>query len=481
MKGNNQAKDNQMALQALGSGPISMGNIRNEFGQTGSVSLGSYRAQDSNYGGTILPTFDYNIPKTGQIKISDFYSKRKGIIIDLYSGGTEYSTNARSRFTNKVGAFVSGGGQLPASSSGSRVYIIINKTLGDSNRLGSCVSGIWETGTDLYVYVNSSGAVFGAGGKGGDSGGGNNPGLAAESGTSAVIMQYPATFVNNGYLQTGFGGGGGGGGVFDNPDKNGNDPVNTGGGGGGGAGLPAGGGGAGGTGAGGGGSNGSAGSPGNIYNGGGGGAGGNTRQAGSSRGGNGGYGGGMSFFFASNGENGQNGNLGAGGGGSAAGNAFALYRVDSSIAINYSGNGALAGNYNFYYVTGINANNFEYPGGTVGQEYLYCGYGYNRYPCPGACGNPFNAYWSPEVFANGGSGKNLSFFILKQPRITSSGNATYERFGYGYRATSFYCTWNYMYTLVIARSGYGYNINDTLSVSWDGRTFVFKPSGIGVA
>ena len=72
-----------MAIKSSGTS-LSFSEIRTEFGpnvgSTG-VSLGRYRNSDSNFrfknvgSLTDLP-LDEGIPKTGQIKVSDFYTKK---------------------------------------------------------------------------------------------------------------------------------------------------------------------------------------------------------------------------------------------------------------------------------------------------------------------------------------------------------------------------------------------------------------------
>ena len=88
-----------MAIKASGTS-LSFSEIRTEFGanvgSTG-VSLGRYRNSDSNFrfknvgSLTDLP-LDEGIPKTGQIKVSDFYTKKLNIIVDYDDGdkGTSF-------------------------------------------------------------------------------------------------------------------------------------------------------------------------------------------------------------------------------------------------------------------------------------------------------------------------------------------------------------------------------------------------------
>mgnify|MGYP003335553806 CR=1 FL=1 len=81
-----------MALQALGN-PISASQIRSEFGATSgtSVSFGAYRVSQTVSGLTDMP-LDAGIPKSGQIKFSDFYSKRLNVVVDETQPVVEFTS-----------------------------------------------------------------------------------------------------------------------------------------------------------------------------------------------------------------------------------------------------------------------------------------------------------------------------------------------------------------------------------------------------
>lgn len=444
------------------SGTISFSQIAAEFGTPPGKNTGAYRVYQSI--GGINWRLDDGVPIAGSISFSQLREKTANVVIDYPPlAAPEYNITSTNRYSSN-GVVVGGFRGVPASYETKKVYHVIREAIG-----GYFDSGNWDANTLKLQYLINGGELYGAGGNGGNGSDGANPGSPGNPGETAFILRHPCDVINNGYIQAGFGGGGGGGGSYDNPDKNPNDPVNTGGGGGGGAGLPVGAGGAGGTNQGGGGSAGSPGSPASFRIGGGGGGGGNTRQAGGSVGGSGGNGG---PWFASPGGAGQSGNLGVGAGGGPGGNGWGIYRTSSSLNINYSGSGTLQGNFNKNYVSGINANGFQYGGGTVGQEVYFTGYG--GVGGLGPCGEPFAPYFSGEIFASGGSGQQLSFYIYKDYVHTSSGNPIYHPYYYNY-ITGYYCTWNYRYTLYVQRSGFNYQSSDTIYVSWDGRTFVFNP------
>ena len=247
-----------MALQA--SGPISFGNITNEFGIPPNKNLGSYRVSETHGELSNLP-LDSGIPQSGQIRFSNFYNKRLNIIVNLWSGENELRINARQKYNdnnvNVIGKFTG----RPNNSSGKKVIIHVNKFIGSANSGDRAVSALrtggWEEGTTLSVDIGSSGRILGAGGNGGR--GANNVsenGRGAQSGNSGLGLEYPGVTVNvypGAIISCGFGGGGGGGAatatVGATGGKRGSPGVtvqSSGGGGGGGAGWPSGAGGAGG-------------------------------------------------------------------------------------------------------------------------------------------------------------------------------------------------------------------------------------------
>ena len=264
-----------MAIKASGTS-LSFSEIRTEFGpNVGSigVSLGRYRNSDSNFSNknvgslTDLP-LDTGVPKTGQIKVSDFYTKKLNIIVDFYSSGTETRVSASNRYAANGGTKVVGGyTSRPTSPAGKRVIINVNKKIGSEtggNDRCALRTGGWSPQTSsLELEVGSNGKIYGAGGDGGNGGsasGGN--GLNGEAGSSALgVETSKLTKINNlGRIQAGYGGGGGGGGrrrYVKTGKKSGRWNGSTGGGGGAGAGYPNGNGGDSPTGAYGGGSNGS--------------------------------------------------------------------------------------------------------------------------------------------------------------------------------------------------------------------------------
>lgn len=338
-----------MTLQSTGQ--ITFGNIKDEFGLPPSKNFGAYRVSETHGALTNMP-LDSGVPQSGQIKFSDFYGKKLNQVVDFHSGGTEYRKNGRSRYNGKSLVSVIGGfRERPANSSGTKVFIHVNKDIGSekSSNTSRCAlrTGAWDSGTELRVDVGGSGAIYGAGGNGGK-GRVCNGGDSGNNGTSALGVQYNGTTVrveSGGRIQAGYAGGGGGGGGHNDPDKNTQDHACSGGGGGGGAGLPAGNGGPSGDGAFGNGSNGEGGSSGSKTAGGNGGSG---KSGGGSSSGNGG-GGGDPNDGAGGGGNGS-GNV-CSSGGTGKGSNGAAIRKSSGVSFTLSNSGTVAGDSNANDVT----------------------------------------------------------------------------------------------------------------------------------
>jgi hypothetical protein len=315
-----------MALQ--GSGSISFSQIANEFGLPSGRNLGAYRISQSVGTLSNLP-LDSGIPQSGSISFSNFYGKRLNMVTDLFSIPQNSSRRvARNRYNNNFVIVIGGFRSRPSSSSGTKVYINVNKTIGSAkgNRNNVALrTGSWNSDTQLIMVVGPNGSLMGAGGDGGTGNGGSGT-----PGTSGLGIQYTTTIINQGLIFGGRGGGGGGGaGVFKRCGRNqrgckgGQIFFLTGGGGAGGRGFPAGGGGGGGN----------AGSSGTIDSNGSGGAGqfGQGTQAGFS--GTSGAGGAIE-------QSGQSGN--AGGGGSGGQRGYAIV-ISPGAGYSYSGSGTLGG------------------------------------------------------------------------------------------------------------------------------------------
>ena len=250
-----------MTLQSSGS--ISLGQIANEFGYTqGSATrIGDYQhvSVTGNFpqsiGALQFQSIDAqsggSVPTSGQIKFSDFYSTQLQQVVNFWSSGAggfrlvarnRYESNGSISGQNEV-AVVGGYRSRPSDSSGTKVHIHVNQSIGsEANDPDHCAlrtGDQWESGTNLQIDVGGSGRIIGAGGKGGNGPDGPGSGSQGGFGSSALGVQYSNTQLNvssGGLISCGYGGGGGGGGAFDYDHKS-SRPAG-GGKGGGGAGLP---------------------------------------------------------------------------------------------------------------------------------------------------------------------------------------------------------------------------------------------------
>ena len=212
-----------MAIKASGN-PLSFSEIEAEFGQNNDRDLGEYRVSQT-VGALSNQPLDTGIPQSGEIKFSEFYTKRLNVIVDYHTSNANNPDDAKTKyaqandgttgesegFWNVIGGFRN----PPTDTSGTKTRIHVNKTIGSAkgNATHCAVrTGIgWTAGTVLSVEVGSSGLISGAGGDGGAGGNGETPnGGNGTDGTSALGIQYGGTsIINNGSIVAGGGGGGG--------------------------------------------------------------------------------------------------------------------------------------------------------------------------------------------------------------------------------------------------------------------------------
>ena len=207
-----------MALQA--SGTIKYSQIIAEFGTPNNGGLGEYRlGGGENVGSLSNVPLDVGVPVSGQIKFSDFYSKRLNQIVDLHSiGNNTVRQDAKDRWNNGnvhiVGSSRTGKTQ-PPDTIDDRIIINVNNTIGSAQGTQThCAlkTGTWDSGTTLVIEIGPSGKLYGSGGKGGNGGSASGgQGDNGETGSSALGIQYACTVNNLGVIQSGYGGGGGGG------------------------------------------------------------------------------------------------------------------------------------------------------------------------------------------------------------------------------------------------------------------------------
>ena len=250
-----------MAIKNSGTS-LSFQEIENEFGQNPGRSLGRYRNTHPDFGNknlgelTNLP-LDTGIPTSGEIKFSDFYSKRANIVVDLHSfGNSNFNHNAyTNRFANGNYNIV-GNYRTSVSKNtwqgGKKVIIHINKQFGSSGassvnhfalemgNISDSITNAWPTATTFAIDVGSSGLVGGKGGNGGSSGNEETSGQNGGNGTSGMKIHSGFQDEITGESRIFGGGGGGGSGAGAEQNDWGDRNSASGGRGGGGAGLPGG-------------------------------------------------------------------------------------------------------------------------------------------------------------------------------------------------------------------------------------------------
>ena len=156
-----------MAIKGSGSS-LSFTEIEAEFGQNGSRSLGAYRLSQ-NIGSLSNLPLDSGIPTSGQIKFSDFYSKRLNVVVDCHSGGQETRKSAKNDKWNNNNLTVVGGFRSKKEG-GSKIIINVNKKFcSDKSNTSHCAlkTGSWDSTATVQVDVGSSGRILGSGGDGG--------------------------------------------------------------------------------------------------------------------------------------------------------------------------------------------------------------------------------------------------------------------------------------------------------------------------
>ena len=186
-----------MAIKGSGSS-LSFTEIEAEFGQNGSRSLGAYRLSQ-NIGSLSNLPLDSGIPTSGQIKFSDFYSKRLNVVVDCHSGGQETRKSAKNDKWNNNNLTVVGGFRSKKEG-GSKIIINVNKRFcSDKSNVVHCAlkTGSWDSTATVQVDVGSSGRILGSGGDGGRGANGiDSSGQSGFTGTSGLGIDHNGVTVN---------------------------------------------------------------------------------------------------------------------------------------------------------------------------------------------------------------------------------------------------------------------------------------------
>tara|TARA_Y100000114_G_scaffold154806_1_gene177601 strand:- start:216 stop:1280 length:1065 start_codon:yes stop_codon:yes gene_type:complete len=238
-----------MTIKASGgsppTNPLSFGEIETEFGSQSPRSLGAYR-HSQTVNGLTFNGIDSGIPfgtsNTDTIKFSDFYGKSLNIVVDCFSGNTQYRINAKNDKWSNNDIVIINPSTVSKRETGTKITIRVNKKIGsDKNTITNCAlrTGTWNNPASVIVDLGSNAKVLGSGGNGGRGADGiSNNGEDGGDGTSGLGIEHQGTVINlrsGAIIRAGFGGGGGGGGGRETSK---NDRRAGGGGGGGGAGFP---------------------------------------------------------------------------------------------------------------------------------------------------------------------------------------------------------------------------------------------------
>ena len=227
--------------------PLSFSQIRNEFGQNSTDSLGGYRIKQ-----TVGQMVDMPLSEgIGQedddqtfnsIRFSQFRGNRLNVVLQY---NTNYGTfsdqdpapGAQEKYqdailgtgVNDEVVVVGNFKDKPANGDGKRIIIHVTSTIGggkkniEQTKCSLITGNGWANDTEFYINVGPQAKIFGTGGFGGQGGSseGSNGG-AGEDGSSAIGINYVSTTTNltnkiivqeGGEVCAGGGGGGGGGGA----------------------------------------------------------------------------------------------------------------------------------------------------------------------------------------------------------------------------------------------------------------------------
>lgn len=168
------------------SGPLSLLQIRDEFGDTNPVSLSEYYR-----GGGVVANNNTGVPTSGAVSISNFYGAAAQF---AFTNATNYSTPQDLRSL-----------ALVAGWNGSDALLMTNNAIISSNTTATpalTISGSFPNG----VQVINNSTIVGMGG----AGGAGNSGNASAGGTALSVSVEVSINNTNGVIAGGGGGAGGG-------------------------------------------------------------------------------------------------------------------------------------------------------------------------------------------------------------------------------------------------------------------------------
>lgn len=187
-----------MAIKSSGS--LALSEIQTEFGGSNPIGLSEYYR-----GGTYVPNIsaNSNIPTSGQISISNFYSASRRYVINAT---LTVSQTAGFNLWDWIVANY-GSTSFPYDVTFNNNVLIRSNTSG----VPSFTTGTgWPSGSTITIVNNSE--IIGRGGDGGAGGTIASPtGSNGGAGGTAMSLSYPITLYNNFLIAAGGGGAGGGG------------------------------------------------------------------------------------------------------------------------------------------------------------------------------------------------------------------------------------------------------------------------------
>ena len=182
---------------------ISFDQITDEFGNPTQNKFGAYRVSKDVGGLSNLP-LDDGIPQSGEIKFSDFYSKKLNVVVNCHSGDAEDRINARDdKWDNDAVDVI--GNFKGKKISGSKIIIHVNKQITSaSGSQSKCAlrTGDFDAAHSLQVDIGAEGSLHGAGGNGGGGADGKSDhgptsgGGEGGDGNSALGITYNGATVN---------------------------------------------------------------------------------------------------------------------------------------------------------------------------------------------------------------------------------------------------------------------------------------------
>ena len=199
-----------MALQS--SGAIKLSEIQTEFGGSNPISMSEYYRN-----GSYVPSNNTDVPTSGEISMSDFYSGVAATVLTISTNATEYNILTQAvaaGFNNSVGGVIQVTVNAGVTVNASTTHAMQTGALHASTTLTITNNGI------IQGYDGAAGTTQSSAGVAGGAGG--TPGQAIEvnvaSGATVTVTNASGATIQSGRGGPGGGGGPGKGGYYDDPE-----------------------------------------------------------------------------------------------------------------------------------------------------------------------------------------------------------------------------------------------------------------------